>query len=388
MVALWTLVIASASTACGSRRPSRRAGAASRCSRGTPIERRAAPSLPPRQRPERCARLRAGWRARVAGLGLLAASPERGDPVARRSSASARPKYWDLVATFDSAASAYGALHAHATRVPGERNALAFGARAAAGSAAVSFQNGRRAGDWTLAEDGHSIEIGSSLLASTAERARLEVDNDKQGVKVYLDAVADAARAPVPELPERAVDVLQLATPVRAASVHAEWEPLHAARPRRHRPTPGWTSPSPSRCCGASTSFGRDGDVGSISSTRCRPTAGDASRLDGRAGRKARRERDGGHVSLGDGEMLRGCPIPRSDAAGRSVRLEFRVSLHLGFQPSERRPASSLPTELPEYGVSLRGRPHRELDRCAFRASGRAGPWSTTLRARAPAATA
>jgi hypothetical protein len=101
---------------------------------------------------------------------------------------------------------------------PGERSAVNFGHVVRPGAPATPFQNGRREGAWRLSEDGRRIEIGSSLLVLADGVRHFEVDNDKRGIKLFLDWQQSASARSAPELiPGYRVDVLELATPVRAS---------------------------------------------------------------------------------------------------------------------------------------------------------------------------
>jgi hypothetical protein len=147
-------------------------------------------------------------RARLGALVVLA--------LAQAASAS---EYWDLVASLEGGVwvTARFAIHDEAA---GAASAAAFGHVLRPDAPPVSFQNGRREGRWRLSPDGRRIEIGSSLLALADADRHFEVDNDKRGVKVFLDWKADASahKVPASALPDSyAVDLLQLASPVRAS---------------------------------------------------------------------------------------------------------------------------------------------------------------------------
>jgi hypothetical protein len=141
------------------------------------------------------------------------------DPAARLPAGSSASEYWDLVAQLE------GGVRVTARFVitnegPGERSAAAFGHVLQPGAAPVPFQNARREGHWRLAPDRRRVEIGSSLLELTDTARHFEVDNDKRGVKVFLDWRADATARSLPAsaLPTGyAVDLLQLASPVQAS---------------------------------------------------------------------------------------------------------------------------------------------------------------------------
>lgn len=141
------------------------------------------------------------------------------DPSSRLPAGGSASEYWDLVARLGQ-----GVLvtvrFSITNEGPGERSAAAFGHVLRPGSVPIVFQNGRRQGAWELSPDGRRIEIGSSLLDLQGQARHFEVDNDKRGVKVFLDWRADASAQVLPEtaLPAGyAINLLQLATPVRAS---------------------------------------------------------------------------------------------------------------------------------------------------------------------------
>ena len=101
---------------------------------------------------------------------------------------------------------------------PGRHSAVNFGHVVRPGAAPVPFQNGRREGKWRLAPDGRRIEIGSSVLVLGGGVRHFEVDNDKRGIKVFLDWEPSSSARSAPELvPGYRIDLLELATPVRAS---------------------------------------------------------------------------------------------------------------------------------------------------------------------------
>jgi hypothetical protein len=139
------------------------------------------------------------------------------DPGAKVPAGDSASEYWDLVAMLDDGF-IVTARFAITNEGPGEHNALAFGHVLRPGSPPVQFQNGRRRGHWRLSPDRRRIEIGSSLLALPDGARHFEVDNDKRGMKVFLDWQQDASERSAPVGPQGyQIDVLQLASPVRAS---------------------------------------------------------------------------------------------------------------------------------------------------------------------------
>ncbi|HVN37286.1 MAG TPA: hypothetical protein VMW19_03815 [Myxococcota bacterium] len=168
-----------------------------------------------------------GLRARAGALAALAlaraaladGAPPLVDPAAKRPVGASASEYWDLVASFEGGV-CVTARFTIFDEGAGRHSAAAFGHFLRSDAPPVAFQNGRRDGRWRLSPDGRRIEIGSSLLALSDTARHFEVDNDKRGVKVFLDWSTDASAQSVPAsaLPDSyAVDLLQLASPVRAS---------------------------------------------------------------------------------------------------------------------------------------------------------------------------
>ena len=159
-----------------------------------------------------------------AASGLAGGAAAQGvDPGAKVPSGESASEYWDLVATLDAGVRVV-ARFAITNEGPGEHSALAFGHVLRPDAEPVAFQNGRKRGAWRLSSDRRRIEIGSSLLALPEGARHFEVDNDKRGVKLFLDWQQDAAvlTAPVGP-PGYQIDVLQLATPVQASIQVTGW---------------------------------------------------------------------------------------------------------------------------------------------------------------------
>ena len=149
----------------------------------------------------------------VAGLGVLAAAPERGDPVARISAAPGASEYWDFAATFDT----HERLIARfmiTNEGPGDAAGFAVGQFIRADGTAMPFRNGRLAGAWTLAADRRSLRVGSSRLDLSGSEIALDVDNEKRGIQIHLRLRPGARAGAGPELPDTNVDVLALSAPV------------------------------------------------------------------------------------------------------------------------------------------------------------------------------
>ena len=149
----------------------------------------------------------------VASLGMLAAAPERGDPVARISAEPAASEFWDFVAAFDSNERLFARFWI-TNEGPGKASAFAIGHFIRADGTVVPFRNGRLAGSWTLAEDRRSLRIGSSRLDLSRPEIALDVDSTKRGIQIHLRMRPGPHVSSGPELPGTSVDVLALAAPV------------------------------------------------------------------------------------------------------------------------------------------------------------------------------
>jgi hypothetical protein len=153
---------------------------------------------------------------RGAWLGLalcLATAAHAGGPAVDVDLAAMLPRgdeaveYWDLVGDFDSGHRLYARFLI--TNVgPGDRTALAFGHWVTPDGRATAFKNGKREGNWTLAPDRKRLKIGSSVLSLGTATRHFEVDNDKRGIKIFVDIEADGTALAATDV--RAGDALEL----------------------------------------------------------------------------------------------------------------------------------------------------------------------------------
>lgn len=135
----------------------------------------------------------------LVGIGLLAASwaiepmavaarppvPQAVASPARYSSADGASEYWDFTARFDSGHRLF-ARFLITNEGPGDHSAVALGHLVFPDGRVVLFKNGRKQGRWQLSEDRLRIRIGSSVLDLHGSTPRLEVDNNKRGIKIFL----------------------------------------------------------------------------------------------------------------------------------------------------------------------------------------------------------
>lgn len=124
-------------------------------------------------------------------LAVLAAAPlappgERAPTPPLLSKRGAASEYFDLTARFESGHSLV-ARFLITNEGPGEHTAVSSGRVIFPDGRIETFRNGRRKGDWQLEDDGWRLHIGSSRLDLRPPQARLEVDNDKRGIRIELE---------------------------------------------------------------------------------------------------------------------------------------------------------------------------------------------------------
>jgi hypothetical protein len=180
---------------------------------------------------------RAGRRAVATGLALLAmtAAPVGGealpgdpapggsptaplgaaDPAARMLAGDAAGEYWDVRARFEGGA--YFVARFWVTNEgPGAQTGVAMGSFLAADGGRADFRYGRERSRWTLAGAGLYVEIASAVLDLRPPVGRVELDTNRQGIKVYLRfPIADSPPALCARRDQAGgFDVLALAAPI------------------------------------------------------------------------------------------------------------------------------------------------------------------------------
>jgi len=149
----------------------------------------------------------------VAGLGVLGAAPERGDPVSRISQGASASESWDFVASFESKERLF-ARFLITNEFPGDALGVAVGHFVRADGRVVPFRNGRLPGSWTLGEGGRWLKVGGSRLDLTGPELALDIDKKKRGIQIHLRMRPGPQASAGPELPDTAVDLLALAAPI------------------------------------------------------------------------------------------------------------------------------------------------------------------------------
>jgi hypothetical protein len=315
----------------------------------------------------------------VAGLCVLAAAPERGDPVSRLSEAPGASEYWDFIATFDSGERLL-ARYMITNEGPGDASAFAVGQFVRADGSIVPFRNGRLAGAWTLAADRRSMKIGSSELSFVGPEIALDVDNKKRGVKIHLRFRPGARASAGPELPDTSVDVLALTAPVTGTvwfTGMSAPQSLSGHAGISHT----WMDPRESdRMARRFDFFGRDGALALY--------LGAAMSPDGRRAHQLTVERDGKAllnvtaitVSLGDDRAIElgpDYPVPKQLILSGSG---ISGVIHLEKVLARHEPLQDLP--LPSrFLVSLFAHPQRVWMVSRFEVRIERSPSSTTLQA-------
>jgi len=248
-----------------------------------------------------------------AGLALVGAAPERGNPISRISDGATASEYWDFVASFESNQHLF-VRFLISNEWPGDASAIAVGRFVAADGKIFEFHNGRLAGSWTLGEGGKWLKVGGSRLDLSGPDLLLDIDKKKTGVQIHLRMRPGPRWSAGPELPETGVDVLALGAPIEGTILFAGMaEPLSV---RGHVGiTHTWTDQRESeRMLRRLDFFGRDGALVLY--------LGEALSPDGRRAQVVSVERDGERilnvtevtVAHGDeksSELGPGYPIPK-----------------------------------------------------------------------------
>ena len=223
----------------------------------------------------------------AAGLGVLGAAPERGDPVSRISDGPAASESWDFDASFDSKERLF-VRFLITNEFPGDALGVVVGHFVRADGSIVPFRNGRRAGRWTLGEGGRWLKVGGSRLDLRGPELAIDIDKEKLGIQIHLRVRPGPQASAGPELPDTAVDVRALAAPIEGTV----WF-TGMAEPQRVSGRAGithtWMDPRESeRVVRRIDFFGRDGDLALY--------LGEALAPDGRRAQVVSVERDGKRI--------------------------------------------------------------------------------------------
>lgn len=143
-----------------------------------------------------------------------ASTPQTFTSAARYSAADSASEYWDFTARFDTEHRLF-ARFIITNEGPGKHSAVAVGHLIFPDGRVVRFKNGRKQGRWELSEDRLRIRIGSSILDQHGPTPKLEVDNDKRGVKIHLFYEPDGGPPAPSHVPGIGFELLDSGAPVR-----------------------------------------------------------------------------------------------------------------------------------------------------------------------------
>jgi hypothetical protein len=159
-----------------------------------------------------------GRRAALAGIAalgaaLVAAAPDRGDPVTRRLTSDDALEYWDFLAAFDGGVRLVARVLI-TNEGPGSRTAVSIGHLIRPGAEPVELRNGRLEDDWEIDPDGRKLKIGKTRLDLRGPVRTLAYHNSRRGIDIDLRLEgAGRGRATGGEPPDYRVDLLDLAAP-------------------------------------------------------------------------------------------------------------------------------------------------------------------------------
>ena len=173
----------------------------------------------------------------VAGLGVLGAAPERGDPVSRISGGARRLRVLGLRRELRLEGAPVRALpdHERVARATPRASPSATSCGRTARSCPFAMGVWRATGRSARAGAGcRSAGVGST---SPAPRSRSTSTRRSAASRSTCGCGRGPRASAGPELPDTAVDVLALAAPIEGTVWFTGMaEPQHAARPRRHHP--------------------------------------------------------------------------------------------------------------------------------------------------------
>jgi hypothetical protein len=315
----------------------------------------------------------------VAGLGVLGAAPERGDPVSRITDGPAASEYWDFVASFESRERLF-ARFMITNEFPGDAVGVAVGHFVAADGTVRPFRNARLSGSWERDPAGRWMQVGGSRLDLRGPELKIDVDKQKRGIQIHLRMRPDAQTSAGPQVPDTSVDVLALSAPIEGTIWFSGMpEPLSVRG--RAGITHTWMDPRESeRTLRRIDFFGRDGALALY--------LGEALAPDGRRAQVLSIERDGKRIlnvteitiSHGDDkstELGAGYPIAR-----QLVLTAKGISgvIHLDRVLVRHEPLQDLPLPF-RFLLSSAAHPQRVWMESRFEVRIEQGPSSTTLQA-------
>jgi len=124
-------------------------------------------------------------------------------------------EYWDVRARLQGGAYFFARFWV-TNEGPGSHTGIAMGSFLDADGTRSDFRYGRERSEWTLAGAGRYLEIASAVLDLRPPVGRVELDTNRQGIKIYLRfPIEDAPRVPCARRDEAGgFDLLALAAPI------------------------------------------------------------------------------------------------------------------------------------------------------------------------------
>jgi hypothetical protein len=291
--------------------------------------------------------------ASAPGIAALA-SP---DPASRLPAGDAASEYWDVTAVFESG-HRFFCRWMITNEGPGSRSAIAIGHLLFPDGRTVPFKNGRLSGRWELSDGGRRIQVASSVLDWSGSPALVEIDKNKDGIRIELHFEPGAVGAQDASVRdgETGFDVLAANARVHGSVwVRGMETPVDVSG--RLAATHAWMDASESeRTLRRIEFFAADASLAIYLSDELAP--------DGATRRQLRIERDGEVLLRSDrfGLEIESAPDPDRDyavpAAIRIVSPEVEGTIRLGRVLVAHDPMEVLPQPF-RFLLSLKSRPHR-----------------------------
>lgn len=142
------------------------------------------------------------------------APAERERPASRVAMGTATSESWDLTAALEGDHWLF-ARFMITNDGPGKRTGVAIAHLISRDGSVARLRNGRLEGKWNLSPDGLMLDVGSSQL-DMHQRRRLDLDSNKQGMKVHLQFGSGALTPALEQTtaPTFGLDLIQAGTPI------------------------------------------------------------------------------------------------------------------------------------------------------------------------------
>jgi hypothetical protein len=295
--------------------------------------------------------------ALLAASGPGIAAPLSPDPASRLPAGDDASEYWDVTAVFESGHRFFGRWMI-TNEGPGSRSAIAIGHLVFPDGRTVPFKNGRLSGRWELSDDGRRIRVASSILDWSGSQGLVEIDKNKDGIRIELHFERGAVGARKASVRDSKVgfDVLAANAPVHGSVwVKGMDAPIDVSG--RLAATHAWMDASESeRTLRRIEFFAADASLAIYLSDELAP--------DGARQRKISVERDGVVLVRSDRFDLEIEPAPDSNpdypvpVALRVVSPDVEGTIRLGRLLVAHDPMEALPQPF-RFLLSFKSRPHR-----------------------------